>query len=402
MIPPAGWQRGSFRGVPFFTEDHDEQGGRRGVLHEFPQAELPVWEDLGRAAGRFQINCHIVGDRYPADADALRVALSAPGPGTLIHPWYGSMQVAVENYSRRDSAIEGGQALFAISFLETGLPAVPAPADDTSAQAAAAANDAAAVAEEQLDEDWSIEQVTDFVDKAARDLTDALALAAQARAAIAGGPGAILALVDANADLLGLPDTLRDGLKLGQSINRLVQTVATIAPSAERSLAAIEPLMAWGGDLDPVIGATPPREQERRNQAAIVQAVNLAAAAEAVRQIARIRFASYPDAVAVRDRVVERLDLLAVRQADRGDDAGSMAYDALRQAMVRDVTARGGSLARLKSITPGTTEPAIVIANRLYGAAGVGDRADEIVTRNAVRHPNFVTGGAALEVLTSG
>jgi prophage DNA circulation protein len=43
------------------------------------------------------------------------------------------------------------------------------------------------------------------------------------------------------------------------------------------------------------------------------------------------------------------------------------------------------------------TLPALVVAHRVYGDA---TRADEIVSRNRVRHPGFVPGGIALEVAT--
>lgn len=68
--------------------------------------------------------------------------------------------------------------------------------------------------------------------------------------------------------------------------------------------------------------------------------------------------------------------------------------------MVRDITARGATLARLFSYTPKATEPALVIANRIYGTVDIEARTAEIVSRNKVRHPGFVPGGIALELLT--
>jgi len=122
-------------------------------------------------------------------------------------------------------------------------------------------------------------------------------------------------------------------------------------------------------------------------------------AAEAVAATTEIVFESYDDAVAVRDDLAERIDAAAFDMADVGDDAGYEALTTLRLALVRDVTQRGGSLDRLYSYTPPSSEPALVTAQRLYGDA---DRAQEIVDRNRVRHPGFVPAGAVLEVLTDG
>ena len=150
-----------------------------------------------------------------------------------------------------------------------------------------------------------------------------------------------------------------------------------------------------------MLGDTPARNQQRDNQAAYVQLVNAVAAAELVRAIAAADFASYDEAAGARDAAADALDTLATRQADAGDDDGAAIYDALRLALVRYVTARGGSLARLQAFTPARTEPALVIAFRLYGdAVSVADQADEICTRNAIAHPGFVPGGIALQVLT--
>lgn len=43
-----------------------------------------------------------------------------------------------------------------------------------------------------------------------------------------------------------------------------------------------------------------------------------------------------------------------------------------------------------------TTMPALLIAHRVYGDAR---RADDIVSRNRIAHPGFVSGGQVLEVL---
>jgi prophage DNA circulation protein len=181
----------------------------------------------------------------------------------------------------------------------------------------------------------------------------------------------------------------------------MIQTVGALGNSAGGRIAAFTALMNWGGDLPPVTGATPARQLQRDNQDAFVQLVNLAAAAELVRAVASATFASYQDAIATRDAAADRLEQLALRQADAGDDVGQDAYDALRAALVGDVTARGGTLARLQSYTPAITLPALVLAYSLYGdPAKVEAQADEIVARNRVAHPGFVPGGQALQVVT--
>lgn len=406
MSAPEGWQKGSFRGVPFRTEAHDMSGGRRGVVHEFPQGEKPVWEDLGRAARRYRIECHIVGADYPAGANALADALDAPGAGTLIHPWLGSMQVAVGDggWSRQDSAGEdGGIARFSIEFLETGLPAVPQPATDTGSAATAAADDAAAAAPGQFAKGFSIAKATAFVEKAAATVVTGAATLTAIQGGLMGGAGPALRAFQSGLSLLGGAGTLlRAPIDLGLAIVGLVQTLSVLGGGHGQRVRAFGALMDFGGDLDPVVGDTPARGQERANQAAIVQLVNLAASAELVRVLAGSSFASYEDAVAARDDAADRIARLELRQADAGDDDGAAQYASLRRAMVRDITARGGTLDRLQSHTPPATVPALVLAHRIYGdPAGVEARAAELVERNRIAHPGFVPGGQPLQILSS-
>jgi prophage DNA circulation protein len=68
----------------------------------------------------------------------------------------------------------------------------------------------------------------------------------------------------------------------------------------------------------------------------------------------------------------------------------------LRSAVLQDVAERVVNLPALRSYTPGATLPALVLAHQLYGDA---TRSQELLERNAIRHPGFVAGGQALEVL---
>lgn len=407
MNAPAGWQKGSFRGVPFRTEDGESRGGRRGVVHEFPQAEKPVWEDLGRVASSFSFQCHVTGPDHIAAANALADALDAPGAGTLIHPWRGAMQVAVTDYARMDSTVDGGITRFSIAFVETGLVAPQPASSDTQADAVARADATIAAAPGQFAGRFSVAGVTGFVEQAAGDVVRYASLAVQARAALAGGIGPALSFLTGNLAILGNAGALlRAPIDLARTIIGTVQALSLLTGSSGTPVRAVQArgfraLMDWGVALPPVPGATPARAIQRANQAAIVQLVNLTASAELVRCHAATVFPSYDDAVAARDDATGRLDALALRQADAGDDAGAALYDALRLAVTADLTARGGSLARLQTHVPAVTQPALVIAQRIYGdPATIAARGAEIVARNKVRHPGFVPGGIPLQVLS--
>ena len=53
----------SFRGVAFEVESHSESGGRRVELHEYPLRDTPYAEDLGKKAGKWQIEAFLVNGK---------------------------------------------------------------------------------------------------------------------------------------------------------------------------------------------------------------------------------------------------------------------------------------------------------------------------------------------------
>jgi prophage DNA circulation protein len=397
------YQAGSFRGAAFSTVRHEYSGGRRAEVHEFPGRDDALVEDLGRRTRQFQIECFVWGAEYRAARDALIAALETAGPGTLIHPWHGTRTVAVLDFSLTESTDEGGFANFQIGFTEAGQQPSQAVSSDTGVAARALAKTTLADAPVRFADRFALAEAPAFVEDAAAKIVSGLAGAAQISAGLSGGAGAALRAFDATLDRLGAPGILRTPLALGQAIVGLVTAVSLLGSSHRGTIAALSSLAASGDGLDDVPGATSARRQQRENQAAIVDLLRTSCAAELVRTVSLTSLSSYQEAVALRDTLSGQIDGWALSSADAGNDADADVLDALRLALVRDITARGGTLARLYDYPLSATQPALVIAQRLYGhVADLADRADDIVARNAVRHPGFMPGGAAIKVLTDG
>lgn len=391
---------GSFRDVPFHVESADQQGGRRHVVHEFPQRDDPFVEDLGLRPHGFTIDCYVLGADYMIARDALAAALDAAGAGTLVHPYRGALTVSCETWRIRETSAEGGIAWFSIDFIASAVAPRPASAEDTGAAAETAAAAAMDEGAAGLSDGFSVDGLAGFVaDSAAARVTaiadrlgPALTRLGGARDALSG---VTLRLSTLRQDALGLVRRVPD---LAGAIAGLVASARLLADTPRAALRELRGLIGWSsGDRSP--GATPARITERANDAALERLVTLTAAAEAVRAVSAVTFESYDDAVAVRDDLADRLETAAAAAADAGDDGAFRALNTLRLTMARDVTRRGGSLARVYAYSPATTEPALAIAQRLFGDAG---REVEIIARNRLRHPGFVPGGQALEVLTDG
>jgi len=394
-------QPGSFRGVGFEVLSASARKGRRQALFEFPQRDTPLVEDLGRRAPTFQVEAFVLGADYMAQRDALEAAIEAEGPGTLVHPYRGELQVCVLDHQTMESSAEGGYAAFSITFVEAGDAATPAVTADTAAAARSAASDLSSGSSATFSETFTTTGFPAFVPAAALSLLSTLAGAYAAAASLTTGAGAQLAaFATANAVLTSAGESLvANPPALASAVTAATMALASLTSTPAQMGLALLPLVTWGGDLAPVVATTPSRQQEATNQEALVILVRQAAAVAVVEAVAGEAFASYQDAVDRRDEVAEALDVAALEAADAGRDDVARAFTTLRLAMVRDVTARGGSLRRLYAYTPAQTQPALVIAHRLYDDAG---REAEIVARNRIRRPGFTPGGQALEVLTNG
>lgn len=407
-------QPGSFRGAPFRTEGSERTGGRRVVSHEFPGRDDPVTEDLGARAKTFSIDCHVVGTDYLQQRNTLLDALEAAGPGLLVHPQYGRIMVVVFDYSCTDSTEEGGIARFRISFGEAGQAVAAPVASPAGDEATKAADTVIAQAPQDFAASFSIDAAASFVEDSAEDVVRGIGEVSQLAAGLRGGVGPVLRAFEAGLSFLpaNLSSLLRAPLRLGLAVTGLVLAVSALGGGGRRTrLQSLEMLVDWEPAPMNFPVRTPQRTLELNNRLALVQLFKAAAAAELVRTAAALDYPSYEEAVAVRDSIADRLDRLALAAADRGDDRSAEVFDGLRRALARDIAVRGVSLARIYQLKLAASEPALVLAHRLYGGeaqrrtgapATPEARAAAIVARNRIAHPNFVPAGVAIELLTSG
>lgn len=145
-----GWkqrlQPASYNGVGFFTVTRTKTSGRREVEHEFAKEDTPYAEDMGRRAYRFTMVGYVIGGDYDLTMQDLMDALETEGPGTLVHPTMGVINVNPGLYEVTEREDRGRVAEFTMNFVEAGAPSSTDPVDDTAGgvdDAGQAAGDAA-------------------------------------------------------------------------------------------------------------------------------------------------------------------------------------------------------------------------------------------------------------------
>lgn len=402
-------QPASFRGVPFFVRGAGVEVGRRIVLHEYPQRNKPWAEDLGRAARGFTVDAFVVGPDYVAAAQALMKAAEEEGAGTLVHPWFGSLEVTLRQVLRVQFDASAGQAMVTFDFVEPGDLEFPTAQASTPMQSRMAADGLCTAASEDFASGFEVDGWASFVrDLAALDLRAALDFAGQlgSLASLSGWSSLLSGFADEALSLFGDPlalaQQIMDWFDLSDAVAALAVTSGDAAPSYAGAVDAAsgrDPLagialaivrLAGNGGAGGVLGApvpsataTPARRQQVGNTAAINAVVRRALLAQAVGMSSYVDTTVQADAYAVRDVLCSALDAESLVAAD----ASYEALQAARRAVWTDITARASSGARLVLYTPAEVCPALVIAYERYEDA---TRADEIVSRNGLVHPGFV------------
>lgn len=394
-------RKASFRGVEFHYEGTDGDFGRRLARHEYPQRDVPFIEDMGRKAREHTVEAYLLEPDHMARAQALIAACEAAGPGTLVHPYLGSLQAVCTACRQRFTTREGGMARFTLTFVEAGENIYPRPAANTASVVGTKADAAASDVRGVFAGGFAVDGWPAHVAEAARAVLGDAGAAVAAALLPSVARGSPLAGFRRALDLLTL-----DAASLVQAPATLASRVASLMRLVAGEDAAGAPTAAWlglsrfGADLAAVPLTTASRRAEAANQTALAALTRRLALTEAARAIAAAPFESHREAVAAREDFAARVD----EETATADDTSYRALTGLLAAVVRDVAARAPGLPRILEYSPATARPVLAIAHDLYGddPAEVPDRFDQIVARNRVRNPGLAGGGDVLEVLSRG
>lgn len=413
----------SYRGAAFWLDSAESSIGRRIALHEYPLRDKPWAEDLGRAARRVSVDAIVIGDDYMSARDALLAAIETPGPGTLVHPYLGEIQVVPVELARvRESTAEGGLARISLSFVEAGEITYPSARTDSRAQVASRADMAQTIVTNEFAGRLSVSGQPAWVLGSMWSVLAAMFGRLEARPlARQTTAAATSTLVPSPATADGVP-TITGPQAVSVALSVLAANIAAGDADAARddtapmvfaaiagawmgadpaqaipvlvSLAEIgAPVQSAGSGIVTLAMPTPTRRAEQRNAEATAELIRMAVAVESARALKQVRFTSLDQALLLRDQVAAVLDAVIETTPD---DAVMVAATELRVAVVADVATRGADLARIVRVTPSATQPAVVLAYTLYEDI---DRATDIVVRNRIVRPGFVP-AQPLEVLT--
>ena len=382
-------QHFKFRGVEFDGLESRLSGGRRVVLHEYPQRDDPSTDDMGRKARKWSIHAFLAGTEIQKRRKQLLEACEKSGSATLVHPILGNLNVICETYDITDTISAKSYTEFSMEFIDAGTVFVAAVSKLSKMQALAAAfrstvREFYAARTQVMALNRKVqrlltgsieERITALLDITSQltgtDLeafTYATAVIFDTAETLSGDADALSATWDTGAQSLTEPADAR-----------LVST------TLHGTIAVTQAALAAGADTeaDTLI---------LRNAAALDQMLYSLAVARAAELTAAQEFASYEEAIAAAQALGDEMALAEQWLTD--PDAYDAASEA-RAAMIEAIIHEAMDLPHQQTITLSSRRPALVLASELYDDA---ERASEIVARNSIADPGAVSG--SIVVLT--
>jgi prophage DNA circulation protein len=394
----------SFSGVPFRIEEIDmifgrdltlqdnKTGGLAAAFGQVSASEDSI-QDQGKLPRQLDILCSFYGDNYIEDRDNFIGAIEFGGIASLILPNHDPLSVRAGRAVNRFSNREGGTEKILVTFVQSSETVQPVFVLDTAGAAIDAIDDRSFI--ERFSSNlssgatWVADASTTLTQKFSTDLLDTLGL---------GAAGDALDVVTAAA------------FTISQNATTLIYTPTTLANSISDTTEALtnafqQPINAFNaqkqlfdsyGSGQATISAGSSTAQDAiDNQDAFNQLVKNSALAEMGRAAVLAEYATLEDALRVKAQIEEaaRLQQLANGSIE-GQEQSYYEIANIVAAVSKHITEQG-DLPTTLDLTFNEENVALVLAQDLYGNAS---RGDELVERNAARHPLFLP--RELEVLS--
>lgn len=379
--------QGQYRGVQFGIAASEEENGRRLSVDSLPGRDLAAVQDFGREPRTFNFDAFIVGADYADRAQALvDVCADRSTPGALSLTYVGTVIVRPQSCTRRERSDELRMVRFQLSFVECEVLKRPARKTGGLQSLDLAATAISAAAGDVMANELLTEAVPNGVLTAAGDEVYKAGAALQVIGAVrnSGEKAATLAR-QANALIRDAQTLVLEPLLLAANLSNAIEQVAAALGNSLASLKAYE-------DLALLVPEIHVDQFSKTNSKLVADATHFAAIAGWARAAARVDWPSYEEAVEARRKIEADLD------AHEGDVSDSIysAIAELRARLALQVPPADKKLPHLRELVLANSRSAITVAYRLYDDVR---RDQEIVERNHVKHPSFLSPAFPLQVL---
>jgi prophage DNA circulation protein len=391
-------RQASFRGVNFFVDISQFTTGRRVTLHEFPDRDLPFAEDMGRVGRSFKVEGHILGDDYFETKRLLIEASEKFGPGELIHPYFGTLQVQCSAVSIDEDTREGGIAKISFQFYEAGDNRFPTVIDDKGAAVVEKSEVVKETSKSAFDRIFSVSKLPGFaVDSARKKVAEFADRFAEATKDVRTNADEIANLAFNIRNLRAETDTLLQSPSvLSQRLRDSLSLLEDAVGVSRGKFQAYSAFFNFGETDEPILVSTPTRLKEIENRDVFNQFIRQTVIASSAAVTTEIEYESINEATNARAQV---RDLIENELFITKDDDVFQSLKDLNAQVTRLLPDVDSDLPNVQTIVPENTTSSLILAYDLFENPNVEP---DLVLRNNIPHPGFIVGGSQLEVIDVG
>lgn len=431
----------SFRGVEFCLDTTSGTSGRRAIAHSYPKRNSGYAEDNGAVFQQERIEGRIVGSDYVSRLKDVLNALNEAGPGELIHPWFGVLQIQVGNVSHKLVLVEDGVATFSFDAYNAGESLFPNATVDTSESVKAAADEARAAAQAAFARTvLSVDNATteaaglgDLFDQALDDFNEFVRSIPSLPDELKAWTSRLEAAKAAIGNLLAVPgDLAAEGMSLLEDVKGLVTDpiqALSVYDNVQSRWDGMRAELAVRGGLGRSISVengiaagvvsvsdTSTLEAQDANISAFNALLIDSALIEQADALASSEFETNTDIDTIdgltgvgRQAVITGGQLTALGSTlamsiaasaesavERGDSDTWRALRTLRNAVLEDTRIRAQQLPSLSKVTPSITMPVALLA---WQQTGNAENRDSVIRRNGLTNPSFIQANQEVELI---
>ena len=401
----------SFRGFSFDVSEDSKNFGRRVATHQFPGKDEPYHEDFGADVDKFNVQAVISGADFLEKALNFENILKQGGAGTLIHPYYGEIQVVVLSSSRRHSHRSVGEVRFTITFEKDYPSTNPNVGVDTSAALTQTSLNAFEAIQKDFADNFTSLRMPDFI------LNDALTRISDFKGILNTALNQV-GMLRVLATELPIIQDVSDAAAVAGEITGIFDNVANIfkpfpvpaisisnyktSTDSSGAIQVVKALVSTGifSVLTDDEASTAVSATRIKNAEAIDILNKFSSLSGAVQASKFVSYESREQALETRDLISNNLfavrDILGAKGWDKSwREAGNLV-----SVLNRDINERIGRLPRTAVVYPNGVQSSLRLAHRLYGddLPALFSNAEDLASRNNIRHPGFMPADR-LEVL---
>lgn len=367
----------------FLFSELSRAGGKKAATHELPQQDYAEVQDLGNTATRFPLSIFFQGADYDRTADAFYAALEERGPGILLHPRWGDLNVQPLTFLQKEQFVDHARvATFEIEFIRVITPTYPFSAAQLEEQIGSKMDDLEDTQVAAFADNFSPESAADLI-KTKDDLVGSAQTLHDKIAGVIAAAGETATDFEQqfNDFIRDVDELAQDAPALGEAFINLVRTPARVA------VGIWQKIIGFGACLQTLISEiVPTTSTQAASKTMQVAAVGSALAESCLAGTVNTR----AEAVAIAETIKQALadGLVSIEDSESSVDGYDAARDVLSQlkAILDDASAlmleRSFSLRIERRIVLQSERTPLDLVYDFYGEI---DSLDDFIEQNHLR-----------------